>query len=73
MITTRDGVKVRVRGLDSDADEYLVVVVEERLYGWDASMQSNAIELLIHGQRRKLGSTILENVRAMRWRMGHAA
>jgi hypothetical protein len=71
MITTRDGVKVRVRGLDSDADEYLVV--EERLHEWDESMQSNASELLIHEQRRKLGFTILENVRAMRWRMGHAA
>jgi two-component system, OmpR family, response regulator QseB len=44
--------------------------LEERLYGWDESVQSNAIEFLIHGLRRKLGSTIIENVRGVGWRMG---
>jgi two-component system response regulator QseB len=144
MSTTRDGVEDRVRGLDSDADDYLVQPFElvklkarllsflqrvalrarsqivnakltldpvshtihrgeavvssaprefalprslpegpeavllrsqlkERLYGWDESVQSNAIAFLIHGQRGKLGSTVLENVRAVRWRMRHAS
>jgi two-component system response regulator QseB len=45
--------------------------LEERLYGWDESVQSNAIEFVIHGLRKKLGSTIIENVRGVGWRMGH--
>jgi two-component system, OmpR family, response regulator QseB len=47
--------------------------LEERLYGWDESVQSNAIEFLIHGLRKKLGSTIIENVRGVGWRMGDAS
>jgi two-component system, OmpR family, response regulator len=46
--------------------------LEERLYGWDASVQSNAIEFLIHGLRKKLGSAIIENVRGVGWRLGEA-
>jgi len=42
----------------------------ERLYGWDESIQSNAIEFLIHGLRKKLGATIIENVRGVGWRVG---
>src|SRR5262249_54045427 len=34
--------------------------LEERLYGWDESVQSNAIEFLIHGVRRKLGTALIE-------------
>jgi two-component system response regulator QseB len=141
MITARDGVDDRVRGLDSGADDYLVkpfelvelkarlrcllrrrdvrptsqirhgeltldpvshIVsraeaavaltprefallrslmerpdavlsrrqLEERLYGWDESVQSNAIEFLIHGLRRKLGVALIENVRGVGWRLG---
>jgi two-component system response regulator QseB len=44
--------------------------LEERLYGWDESVQSNAIEFLIHGLRRKLGTALIENVRGVGWRMG---
>jgi len=44
--------------------------LEEHLYGWDESVQSNAIEFLIHGLRKKLGSTVIENVRGVGWRMG---
>jgi DNA-binding response OmpR family regulator len=144
MITARDGVDDRVRGLDSGADDYLVkpfelvelkarlrsllrrrdvrpssqmvhggltldpvshrvchgeasvaltarefallralmehpeavlsrTQLEERLYGWDESVQSNAIEFLIHGLRRKFGATVIENVRGVGWRMGRAA
>jgi two-component system response regulator QseB len=45
--------------------------LEERLYGWDESVQSNAIEFVIHSLRKKLGSTLIENVRGVGWRMGH--
>jgi two-component system response regulator QseB len=44
--------------------------IEERLYGWDESVQSNAVEFVIHSLRKKLGSTIIENVRGVGWRMG---
>jgi two-component system, OmpR family, response regulator QseB len=44
--------------------------IEERLYGWDESVQSNAIEFVIHGLRKKLGATIIENVRGVGWRIG---
>jgi DNA-binding response OmpR family regulator len=47
--------------------------LEERLYGWDESVQSNAIEFLIHGLRRKLGAAIIENVRGVGWRIGQPA
>jgi two-component system response regulator QseB len=46
------------------------VQIEERLYGWDESVQSNAIEFVIHSLRKKLGSEIIENVRGVGWRMG---
>jgi len=44
--------------------------LEERLYGWDESVQSNAIEFVIHGLRKKLGATLIENVRGVGWRIG---
>jgi two-component system response regulator QseB len=44
--------------------------LEEQLYGWDENVQSNVIEFLIHGLRRKLGATVIENVRGVGWRMG---
>jgi two-component system, OmpR family, response regulator QseB len=44
--------------------------IEERLYGWDESVQSNAIEFVIHGLRKKLGAAIIENVRGVGWRIG---
>jgi two-component system response regulator QseB len=47
--------------------------IEERLYGWDESVQSNAIEFLIHSLRKKLGSEIIENVRGVGWRMRPAS
>lgn len=47
--------------------------LEERLYGWDESVQSNAIEFLIHSLRKKLGSSSIENVRGVGWRMGDSS
>ena len=44
--------------------------LEEQLYGWDENVQSNVIEFLIHGLRRKLGATVIENVRGVGLRMG---
>jgi two-component system, OmpR family, response regulator QseB len=46
--------------------------IEERLYGWDESIQSNAIEFTIHSLRKKLGAAVIENVRGVGWRIGDA-
>jgi DNA-binding response OmpR family regulator len=39
--------------------------LEERLYGWDDAIESNAIEVYIHGLRRKLGSDAIRTVRGV--------
>lgn len=37
----------------------------ERLYGWDQEVESNTIEVYIHGLRRKLGQQFIRNVRGV--------
>jgi two-component system, OmpR family, response regulator QseB len=37
----------------------------ERLYGWDQEVESNTIEVYIHGLRRKLGPQFIRNVRGV--------
>jgi two-component system response regulator QseB len=39
--------------------------LEERLYGWDEEIASNAVEVHIHGLRRKLDPTLIKNVRGL--------
>lgn len=39
--------------------------LEERLYGWDEEPGSNAIEVHIHGLRRKLGAEWIRNLRGV--------
>lgn len=41
--------------------------LEERIYGWNEEVESNAVEFLIHGIRRKLGGTSIKNVRGLGW------
>lgn len=41
--------------------------LEDRIYGWDNEVESNAVEFLIHALRRKLGSHVIKNVRGMGW------
>lgn len=42
---------------------------EERLYGWDAEVASNAVEVHIHALRRKLGAEWIKNVRGVGYRV----
>lgn len=37
--------------------------LEERLYGWSDQIESNAVEVYIHGLRRKLGSDAIRTLR----------
>jgi DNA-binding response OmpR family regulator len=39
--------------------------LEERLYGWDEEITSNAVEVHIHALRRKLDAGLIRNVRGM--------
>jgi two-component system response regulator QseB len=39
--------------------------LEERLYGWDEEVGSNAVEVHIHNLRRKLGADAIRNVRGV--------
>ncbi len=44
--------------------------LEERLYSFDAEVESNTIEVYIGRLRRKLGADIIETVRGMGYRLG---
>ncbi|MGO8857201.1 MAG: response regulator [Steroidobacteraceae bacterium] len=39
--------------------------LEDRLYGWDEPIGSNAVEVYIHGLRRKLGSEVIRTLRGV--------
>jgi len=39
--------------------------LEEKLYGWDDGVESNAVEVHIHALRKKLGSDFIKNVRGI--------
>ncbi len=41
--------------------------LEEKIYGWNEEVESNAIEFLIYGVRRKLGSAAIKNIRGLGW------
>jgi two-component system OmpR family response regulator len=39
--------------------------LEEKLYSWRDEVSSNAVEVYIHGLRKKLGSDLIQNVRGV--------
>ena len=39
--------------------------LEERLYGWGEEVESNAVEVFIHGLRKKLGAEFIRTVRGV--------
>ena len=41
--------------------------LEDRIYGWNEEVESNAVEFLIHALRKKLGSSAIKNVRGVGW------
>ena len=47
--------------------------LEERLYGWDEEIASNAVEVHIHGLRRKLDPGLIRNVRGMGYTIAKGA
>lgn len=43
--------------------------LENRIYGWGEEVTSNAVDVLIHGMRRKLDNNVIRNVRGLGWRV----
>ena len=39
--------------------------LEEKLYGWKDDVSSNAVEVYVHGLRKKLGADLIKTVRGM--------
>jgi DNA-binding response OmpR family regulator len=39
--------------------------LEDKLYGWKEEISSNAVEVYIHGLRKKLGTQLIRNVRGV--------
>ncbi|MDE2384861.1 MAG: response regulator transcription factor [Alphaproteobacteria bacterium] len=43
--------------------------LEDRIYGWNQEVASNAVEVLIHYVRKRLGRDIITNVRGVGWKV----
>lgn len=41
--------------------------LEQRIYGWGEEVSSNAVEVIIHGLRKRLGADAIRNVRGLGW------
>jgi two-component system, OmpR family, response regulator len=39
--------------------------LEEKLYGWKGDISSNAVEVYVHGLRKKLGSDLIQTLRGL--------
>jgi two-component system, OmpR family, response regulator QseB len=46
--------------------------LEERLYGWQDDIESNAVEVHIHNLRAKIGRDAIQTLRGVGYRMGSA-
>jgi two-component system response regulator QseB len=44
--------------------------LEEHLYPWSEAVESNAVEFIIYTVRKKLGASVIENIRGVGWRIG---
>ncbi len=41
--------------------------LEDRIYQWGQEVESNAIEFLLHGLRKKIGAESIKNIRGLGW------
>ena len=46
--------------------------LEQSIYGWGEEVESNAVDFIIHGLRRKLGAGRIRNVRGLGWMVERA-
>lgn len=47
--------------------------LEKRIYGWGEEVNSNAVEVIIHGLRKRLGTDAIRNVRGLGWHVAKGA
>jgi two-component system, OmpR family, response regulator len=47
--------------------------LEERIYGWNEEVESNAVDFLIHSVRKKVGADAIKNVRGAGWMVSRPA
>lgn len=46
--------------------------LEDRLYGFGMEVESNAVEFLIYGLRKKIGQNTIKNMRGLGWYLSYA-
>ena len=46
---------------------YSKTELEDQVYGWNEEVASNALEVIIHGLRKKLGKSAIKNIRGLGW------
>jgi len=66
MLTAREFSLLRLL-LQSPGTLYSRTELEDRIYGWNEEIESNAIEFIIHSLRKKLGADAIKNVRGAGW------
>lgn len=75
----QDGVPVRVSRREYAVLHALMIYpgqilsrsqIEEKLYGWQEEVESNAVEVHIHHLRGKLGPSMIQTVRGIGYRLG---
>jgi two-component system response regulator QseB len=47
--------------------------LEQKLYGWEDPVESNAVEVHLHALRRKIGARTIRNVRGVGWTLAATA
>jgi two-component system, OmpR family, response regulator len=76
-----DGVLVRLSGREFALMQALMMRpgailsradLEDRIYGWNEEVESNAVEFIIHSLRKKLGASAIRNVRGVGWMVSKA-
>jgi two-component system, OmpR family, response regulator QseB len=56
--------------LDRPGAVLSVEQIQQRIYGWDDNVGSNAVEVHIHALRRKLGAEAIRNIRGVGYTLG---
>lgn len=79
--TTNKRLKLAGEHVELTAKEYMLLqtfmnapdkvfsksALEDSLYNWQAGIESNAIEFLIYGLRKKIGQQRIKNIRGLGW------
>ena len=59
--------------LDSPGSVVSKAQLEEKLYGWDAEVESNTVDVYVHHLRKKFGADFIKNVRGVGYKIPAAS